>query len=160
MPNKLIIDGAIVDDTWQLVAADATQIPEGAVIIPLALWNEQRQQLSGRDHLGIWLNSDESPQLIADCLDQFAVVAVNFPAFADGRGFSYARELREQHDYKGEIRAIGSFIRDQLFYLKRCGFNAFSLQGVDLQSALESFGDFSESYQAAIDVAEPLFMRR
>ena len=160
MPNKIIKDGAIVDDNWQVIDADATEIPEGAVIIPLSLWNSQKDQLSQRGQLGVWLNSDESPQLIADSLANFEVVAINFPAFADGRGFTYGRELREKHQYQGEVRAIGSFIRDQLFYLKRCGFNAFELTGVDLETALDSFSDFSDSYQAAIDQPEPMFKRR
>ena len=160
MPKQMIKDGTVIDDQWQLLAADANDIPEGAIIIPLSLWNSQKERLRGRKQLGIWLNSDESPQLIADSLDQFELVAINFPAFADGRGFSYGRELREQHGFKGEVRAIGDFIRDQLFFLKRCGFNAFTLQGVDLEAALASFDDFSESYQASIDQADPLFKRR
>lgn len=160
MPNKIIKDGAVVDDKWQVLDAEATEVPDGAVIVPLSLWNEQKDALAQRDQLGIWLNSDESPQLIADSLASFAVIAINFPAFADGRGFTYGRELREQHKYQGEIRAIGEFIRDQLFFLKRCGFNAFALDGVDLDNALDSFADFSDAYQAAIDQPEPLFKRR
>lgn len=160
MPNKMIKDGAVVDDRWQVLDAEATEVPEGAVIVPLSLWMEQKESLAQRDQLGIWLNSDESPQLIADSLASFAVIAINFPAFADGRGFTYGRELREQYKYQGEIRAIGEFIRDQLFFLKRCGFNAFALNGVDLDNALDSFADFSDAYQAAIDQPEPLFKRR
>lgn len=160
MPNRIIKDGAIVDDNWQVIDADATEIPEGPVIIPLSLWHSQQDQLSQRGQLGLWLDSDEPPQLIADSLDNFEVIAINFPAFADGRGFTYGRELREKHQYQGEVRAIGNFIRDQLFYLKRCGFNAFALAGVELESALDSFADFSDSYQAAIDQPEPLFKRR
>ena len=160
MPNKMIKDGAVVDDSWQLLEADATEVPEGQVIVPLSLWNEQKEQLSQRGQLGVWLNSDESPKLITDSLASFDVVAINFPAFADGRGFTYGRELREQHNYQGEVRAIGGFIRDQLFFLKRCGFNAFALNGVELESAIDSFADFSDAYQASIDQPEPLFKRR
>ncbi|MEE8059106.1 MAG: DUF934 domain-containing protein [Pseudomonadales bacterium] len=160
MPNNIIKDGVIVEDQWQLLETAATDIPEGAVIVPVSVWNDQKDQLSGREQVGVWLDSDESPQLIADDLDNFAMVAINFPAVADGRGFSYGRELRELHNFKGEIRAIGNFIRDQLFYLQRCGFNAFALNEVDLEQALDSFKDFSECYQAATDQPEPLFKRR
>ncbi len=164
MPNRIIKDGAVVEDQWQLLDIEATDIPDGAVIVPLALWQSEKEQLAGREQLGVWLNSDESPQLIADCLDNFSVVAINFPNFVDGRGFSYARELRQTHNYQGEIRAIGHFIRDQLFFLQRCGFNAFALDGTEqestLENALESFSDFSDSYQAAIDQPDPLFNRR
>jgi uncharacterized protein (DUF934 family) len=160
MPNKIIKKSAIVEDQWILVAKDATEIPEGAVIVPFSLWAEHKELLSKRLQLGLWLDSDESPQLITDSLDCFQLIAINFPAFADGRGFSYARELREQHNYSGEVRAIGDFIRDQLYYLKRCGFDSFALNGVDLESALDSFNDFSDSYQAAVTEPEPLFKRR
>ncbi|WP_101759443.1 DUF934 domain-containing protein [Oceanicoccus sp. KOV_DT_Chl] len=160
MPNKIIKDGAVIDDQWQLLAADATEIPAGAVIIPLALWNTHKDQLAGREQLGIWLDSDESPKLIASSLEQFQLIAINFPAFADGRGFSYGRELRETHHYCGELRAIGGIIRDQLYFLKRCGFNSFAVSNTDLDAALSSFTDFSNSYQAAIDQPEPLFRRR
>jgi uncharacterized protein (DUF934 family) len=164
MPNSIIKNDngqwAITQDQWQLVAADATEVPTGAVILPLALWQEHKANLQGRDQLGVWLNSDESPQLIADDLKQLNIVAINFPAFADGRGFSYARELNDRHHFTGEIRAIGGFIRDQLFYLKRCGFTTFALENTDQQAALASLNDFSDGYQASIDQPEPLFKRR
>lgn len=157
---KIIKDGVVVDDQWQLIEEETDSIPDGAVIVPLSVWESQKASLASRDQLGIWLDSDQSPSLITDDLTQFAVIAINFPAFADGRGFTYARELREQHKYEGEVRAIGGFMRDQLFYLKRCGFNAFALQGYDLDEAVNSLSDFSDSYQAAIDEPQPLFRRR
>ena len=160
MPSKLIKDGAIVDDQWLLLGEDETAIPAGKVIIPLSLWDQQKDTLTNRGDLGICLNSDQPPQLIADSLHCFDLVAINFPAFADGRGFSYGRELRDRHHYQGELRAVGHFISDQLYFLRRCGFNAFALQGEDLQKALDSFGAFTECYQAAIDQPLPLFKRR
>ena len=87
-------------------------------------------------------------------------MVVNFPVFTDGRGFSYGRELRER-GYQGELRAAGHFIRDQLTYLSRCGFDAFQMADESqLEDALASLDDFSESYQAAIDQPLPLFRRR
>lgn len=160
MPNNIIIDGAVTADQWHVVSSEATQIPAGAVIVPVTYWLENKAELSQRDSIGIWLNSDESPELIADDLEKFAVIAINFPAFADGRGFSYARELRDTHQYKGELRAVGEFIRDQLFYLKRCGFNAFALENTNIEDALTSLEDFSENYQADTIESKPLFQRR
>lgn len=160
MPSKIILDNAVVEDDWQLIDAAEDTLPEGKIIVPLKVWNEQLSELSARPQIGLWLNSDESPQDIQGDLHQLDVIAVNFPAFADGRGFSYGRELRETHRYQGQLRAIGGFIRDQLFYLKRCGFNAFALDATDLEAALSSFQDFSETYQAAIDQPTPLFRRR
>lgn len=160
MPNSIIKDGSIVDDQWQLLESDETVIPDGPVIIPLSLWEANKDTLADRDKLGIWLNSDQSPTLIAQDLGKFSLVAVNFPAFADGRGFSYGRELRDRHNFQGEVRAIGDFIADQLLFLKRCGFNAFALKSDNLQAALKSFNDFTDGYQSTIDQPTPLFNRR
>lgn len=149
----------IIDDQWLLLDQDTTDIPDGPIIVPLSLWESEKDILTGRKALGIWLNSDESPERIAEELENFDLVAINFPVFVDGRGFSYGRALRQKYHYQGEVRAIGAFIRDQLFFLKRCGFNAFTLTGVELETALETFKDFSDSYQSAIDQPEPYFRR-
>ena len=98
---------------------------------------------------------------IADDLQHFQVVALNFPVFSDGRHYSSARLLRERYKYQGEVRAIGDVLRDQLFYMKRCGFDAFALRADrDPYEALESLKDFSVTYQAATDEPLPLFRRR
>ena len=157
---KLIKDSTIIEDSWQLVPDDTAEIPGGPVIVPLSVWRASQNELAQRDQLGIWLNSDESPREIADSIDQFQLIAINFPAFADGRGFTYGRELREQLNFTGELRAIGSFLRDQLYYLKRCGFNAFSLEDTDMEAAITSLKDFSNNYQAAIDQPAPLLRKR
>ena len=159
MSNRIIKDGAVTDDQWLLLDQEATDIPDGPVIVPLSLWESEKDTLAGRKTLGIWLNSDESPARIASDLGNFDLVAINFPVFVDGRGFSYGRDLREKYGYQGEVRAIGEFIRDQLFFLKRCGFNAFALTGVELETALETFNDFSDSYQSVVDQPEPYFKR-
>jgi uncharacterized protein (DUF934 family) len=157
---KLIKDRTIIEDSWQLVSDESAEIPDGAVIVPLSVWQARKEELAKRDQLGIWLNSDESPREITESIGQFQLIAINFPVFADGRGFTYGRELREQLNFTGELRAIGSFMRDQLYYLQRCGFNAFSLEGADMESAITSLKDFSNNYQAAIDEPAPLFRRR
>ncbi len=106
------------------------------------------------------LQPGESPDQISVELASLATIAVNFPVLSDGRGFSYARELREL-GFQGEVRAVGAFIRDQLFFLKRCGFNAFQLEDESqLDDCLASFSDFTEVYQAGVDQPEPLFRRR
>ena len=157
----------IVADSWQLLkpAADGSSSsvpPAGDVIVPLAFWLEQRDALLSRaGRLGVWLDSHEDPARIAQDLRLFALVAVNFPQFTDGRGYSIARLLRERYGWQGELRAIGDVFRDQLFYLARCGFDAFALrQGEDAQAALSAFADFSDAYQTAADRPLPLFRRR
>ncbi|MBU6448783.1 MAG: DUF934 domain-containing protein [Rhodospirillales bacterium] len=54
-----------------------------------------------------------------------AVIAVEFPKFRDGRGFTTARALRERHFYKGDLRATGHFLPDQFAFLIACGFTSF-----------------------------------
>jgi uncharacterized protein (DUF934 family) len=109
----------------------------------------------------VWLDSHEEPAAIAGDLDRFTLVAVNFPTFGDGRGYSIARLLRERHGYKGELRAIGEVVRDHLFFMASCGFDAFLLRDdQDPEEALTAFGDFSDAYQASADRPLPLFRRR
>jgi uncharacterized protein (DUF934 family) len=81
-------------------------------------------------------------------LEGVSRVEVNFPKFADGRGYSTARLLRERFGYRGELRAVGHITRDLLYYLERCGFDAFELrEGENPREALAGFEDFSHSYQ-------------
>ena len=132
------------------------------VIIPLALWLRARPgPARPRRWPGVWLDADEEPESIAGDLDRFQVIAVNFPAFTDGRGFSSARLLRERYGYKGEIRAIGDVLRDQLFFMRRCGFDAYAIRADrSPEDALASLDDFSEVYQTSVEQPLPLFRRR
>ena len=154
MPN-IIKDNSVIEDQWTLIAKEAEVAPDQKAILPLSLW----LKTSNRDQYGLWLDSDESPEQIEADVSKLDIIAINFPSFADGRGFSYGRELREK-GFKGELRAIGNFMRDQLFFLKRCGFNAFQLTNNDQQKALDSLNDFTHCYQASIDQEHPLFKRR
>lgn len=157
---KIIKDGSVVEDSWTVWRDDEALPQQGQVIVPVSLWQSQREALQTLGEIAVFLASDETPKLIADSLDALPMVAIDFPKFADGRGFSYARELREQHRFEGEIRAIGDFMRDQLFYLQRCGVNSFALDNDDLEAALASLKDFDECYQPSVDQPLPLFRRR
>lgn len=155
---RLIKGNQIIDNEWQFIPADFdAALPEGKLIVPLARWLEN----SGNDNLAPWLGSEDEVEKVADQLVQSPLIAINFPTFMDGRGFSSARLLRERYNYRGELRAVGYVIQDQLFYLKRCGFDAFDLrEGTDLDAALASLNDFTVSYQAASDSPLPLFRKR
>jgi uncharacterized protein (DUF934 family) len=144
----------------------AIVIPAGPVIVPLALWLARREELAprlARRELGVWLDGHELAETLAGSIDdpnRFAVIAVNFPKFADGRGYTTAALLRARHGYRGELRAVGDVLRDQLFFMQRCGFDAFALRADrDPQDALASLGDFTTSYQGAVDDARPLYRR-
>jgi len=97
----------------------------------------------------------------AERIGALGIIAVNFPKYGDGRGYSIARLLRERYGYKGELRAVGVVARDHLQLMEQCGFDSFLLrEGEDVQAALGAFGDFSESYQANAAQPVPLFRRR
>lgn len=103
----------------------------------------------------------DDPASLVDALDGLTTIAVRFPAFGDGRGYSIGRLLRERYGYRGELRAVGDVQRDQLYYLWRVGFDAFLLrEGEDPAAALAALGDFSEAYQASVERPLPLFRRR
>lgn len=144
----------------------AVGIPGGKIIVPLSVWLGRRPELEPRlkaGALGVWLDSFEEPEALVagvDDISHFAVIAINFPKFIDGRGYSVGRLLRERYGYRNELRAIGEVLRDQLFFLKRCGFDAYQLCAHrDMHNALASLKDFSDSYQAAVDDRRPLFRR-
>ncbi|HEY6240935.1 MAG TPA: DUF934 domain-containing protein, partial [Burkholderiales bacterium] len=91
----------------------------------------------------------------------FPLIAVNFPKFGDGRGYSIARLLRERYGFRGELRAIGDVLHDHLFFMEQCGFDAFALrEDQDAQEALSVFGTFSDAYQTSVQRPVPLFRRR
>ena len=163
--QRLIKNGEVINDSWHLLDKYATLdgLPNSdSIIVPLALWLEHSHALKARDGgLGVWLDSDEEVESIADDLSQFQVVALNFQVFSDGRNYSNARLLRDRYQYQGEVRAIGDVLRDQLFFMQRCGFDAFALRADrNADEALESLKDFSNTYQAATDQPLPLLRRR
>ena len=148
----LVKDGRVVDDAWVSIA-DEVELPDGAVIVTLDRWRTERDSLIGRNApIGVRLRSDQSPSDIADDLDRFAVVALEFPVFTDGRAFTSARLLRERHGYEGEVRAVGNVLRDQILFMLRCGFDTFEM---DSRSAAEDWraatAEFDVFYQAAAD---------
>src|SRR5690606_6714818 len=163
--QRIIKGEQVIDESWHLLPKEVT-LEELSncddLIVPLQLWREHAHALKARDGgLGIWLDADEAVEEIADDLQHFQVVALNFPVFTDGRHYSSARLLRERYGYKGEIRAIGDVLRDQLFYMRRCGFDAFAVRpDRDPYDALQGLKDFSVTYQAGVDDPLPLFRRR
>jgi uncharacterized protein (DUF934 family) len=171
MTSLIIKNRAVVEDAWTLVRAaedgtlpEVDALPAGPVIVPLALWQRSRDALvaaRGRDQLGVWLAPDSEPGDVADDFDQFALIAVDFPVFRDGRGYSIARLLRERYGYKGELRSIGDVLRDQLRFMERCGFDAYAVRAdKDIHDALKAFTEFTVQYQGAFDDPTPLFRRR
>ncbi len=157
--------GRIVDDVWLTVeTAEALQLaPEGApVLVTHDLWSSERDWLIARGtRVGVVLEPNEDPATLVDDLPRLSMIAIRFPKFTDGRGYSIARLLRERYGYRGSLRAVGDVLRDQLFYMLRCGFDSFVMRHDDhLAGALSAYRDFTEAYQTSVDRPLPLFARR
>jgi uncharacterized protein (DUF934 family) len=179
MPKQIIKGRAIVADDWNLLrapeaaegttvadaatAAEVLNVPAGRVIVPLATWLAQRDALSARaaaGEIGVWIAPDEDPVALREDLPRLALVAIDFPKFTDGRGYSHAWNLRTRLGWTGELRAIGDVLRDQLFSMQRVGFDAYDTRpDRSIEDALKGLTVFSETYQASVDQRVPLFRR-
>jgi uncharacterized protein (DUF934 family) len=149
----LIKDGRIVEDPWVAVGP-GDGMPDGeAILVPLAVWRESRDTLLRRNaRLGVRLNSDEPPELIADDIGRLDLIALEFPTFRDGRPYSHARVLRERYGYVGELRAVGNVLRDQLPFMHRCGFDAYEVSDPKaLDGWRRTLSEISVVYQPAPD---------
>ena len=166
MLHERVIRGRRVErDDWRFLGLDPTDdlegLPGGRIVVPLATWKSKREALLARRDAGVWLAPDEDPTDIAADVESLPIVGVHFPKFTDGRGYSTAVLLRRRFGYHGELRAFGDVGRDQLFYLMRSGFDAFSLAPHrNPDAALASLGDFSVRYQGSVDDPLPLFRKR
>ena len=159
---KLVKDNAIVDNDWQLIEEDSAPAAGKKSILPLNtfLALAEKNEVDFKQH-ACWLAAADDIEALAPYVKELQLIVLNFAAFTDGRSFSQARTLREHLDFTGELRAVGYFLQDQMFYLSRCGVDAFEVaDDADLDSIMRSLEDFSESYQAACDEPQPLYRRR
>lgn len=123
----LIKDGRLVEDVWTAVADDAP-LPDGPVIVSLTRFHAERDGLLARSTpLGVLLKSSERAKDLGEDARHLALIAIEFPTFRDGRGYSSARTLRERWGFQGELRAVGDVLRDQLLFMHRCGIDAFQM---------------------------------
>ena len=160
---RLAAAGPVVErDPWRFVEAGAALPGAGRVAVALATWLEARETLVARPApVGVWLEPDQDPAALAPDLPSLGLVGIRFPKFTDGRGYSSATLLRGRHGYAGELRAFGDVGRDQLYFLRRCGFDAFSLAlHRDPDAAVAGLAGFSVTYQASVNDPRPLFRRR
>ncbi len=161
---RVIKNKEVVNDDWQLIREldESAPVPEGNVILPFAYWQANRDQLLKSDTAhAIWADGSVNTEELVNDLEHFSLIALDFPAFKDGRSYSHARLLRDRYNYKGELRAIGDVLRDQLFYMQRCGFDSFDVRAdKDIEDALKGLKDFTVRYQAAADDAVPVYKLR
>lgn len=159
--QKLTKFGETTTDLWQFVNKDeATKTGVEYQLLPLSQFLTCESAWIEKNLVAPWIDGDDDLSLLKDLSKKTAFIAIYFPKFADGRGFSLARMLREQYSFSGEICAVGYFMQDQLHFLARCGFDTFSTtETTDIESMKLSLKDFSEHYQAACDQPLPLFRR-
>lgn len=146
---------ATLDSDWR----DDGALPTGGLIVSLAVWLQHREALLLHPRTGVLLAPGDDPALLADDVQRIGLIAIAFPKFTDGRGFSSARLLRERYDFKGELRAVGQILPDTVFFLSRAGFDAFELPDQHVEDALVALHPFSVRYQSAFNDT-PLFLRR
>lgn len=160
---KLHADGPrIVDDAWTVVrdasGAPASTGPRAVLPLPVFLAMDAAQAANVR---AVWISPDDDFEPAMPRLQALDMIAVDFPVFRDGRGYSIANLLRARYGWTGELRAIGDVLRDQLNYMRRCGFDAFAVRAdKDIDDALKSFRFYTVTYQAGVDDPLPLFRRR
>ncbi|MGE5470844.1 MAG: DUF934 domain-containing protein [Bacteroidota bacterium] len=166
---QLIKHGALTADTWQTLALaegetpETVALPAADTIFPLAVWQARKAEIIARGKpSGLLLQGGDRVEDVAGDLAHFAVIAVDFPKFVDGRGYSLASLLRQRYGYAGELRAVGDVLHDQLFFMQRVGFDAFALKdGKDAAGALaRAFSTFGDAYQASTSQPQPYFRRR
>lgn len=167
MPKLIDIDGKPIPNDWLLLdkdsdASSALAQESAKLLVPLQLWLSSKSDLLGSGKtIAVWLDAGENVAALADDLAELPMLALNFPAFMDGRSYSSATNLRQHYKYSGEVRAIGDVLRDQLFYMRRCGFTTFDLKdSVKLDDASAAMHDYRDNYQSTIEQPQPLFRRR
>jgi len=148
----LIKNGSFVDNTFAHVADDQA-LPEGPIVVSLKRWQAERETLTARNApLGVRLTSDQSPEALGSDVNHFALIELEFPKFRDGRGYSWARVLRQRLGFSGEIRAVGDVLRDQWLYMSRVGVDAFEVRpGTRIEDFRAALAEQTVFYQPASD---------
>lgn len=166
--GKVVLFKLTGDDFPTLDQIKGTQIPSsGKIILPLKVYLLHKDELKDRLNKGeiaIWvLSHEEIGSHLSELgdLNQFPLIAVHIDKFADGRIFSIATQLRINFKFKNELRALGDILMDQLYFLKRCGYTSYLIRSDrNANKALKSLSDFSEPYQGAFDIYEPVWRRK
>ena len=128
--------------------------------------NKTLQLIASEDHVDngdptvLQLPNDADPLAIEVCLNDVERIDLDFPKFTDGRAYSQAYLLRRRLGYKGDIRATGDVLIDQLVQMQRTGFSSAVLkEGVDASAAQRQFDRFAAFYQGDAIQATPIFKR-
>ncbi len=158
----LLKDGKVTQDEWTFVEDGVSASDGGPVIVSFARLIAEHEVLLASNHpIGVRLANSDDPEKIAPWLDRLTLVELVFPKYTDGRAFSQAQLLRRRYGYKGEIRASGQVLRDQLRLMIRSGFDAIQLDEANAEAVYEiSSRELSEIYQAAATGSATIFLKR
>ena len=153
-----IKNNQIAENIWTYIPDDEPLGTESHIVLDLERFLSERQQqdISNRA-LAVRLAPADDPERLRPYLDELDLIEVDFPKYADGRGFSHAQLLRRRYGYRGELRAVGEVLRDQILYMHRSGFDTFSTTRADLSDVMAALDEFSLSYQKAADTREAVF---
>lgn len=164
--SEILKNGQVQSDAWQVLRPEAdadlasAHVPVGQWLVPFALWQAQADSLKSRTDIGVWLSPDDDLTEVAKHFSNWRLVAIDFPKFTDGRGYSIAWRVRNHYQYTGELRAIGNVLVDQLFFMLRVGFDTLALDSkVSATTAQNHLTPFPDAYQGSTDNPEPLFRR-
>ena len=163
MSTVLIRNLKVEADDYTLLADDAALPAAGKLIVSYARWHAEREALLASGlAVGIKIPNTVDIATVLPEIAERPLIALDFPAFPDGRAYSQARLLAERFQFRGELRATGkAVVRDQIGFMVRCGFTSFELrEGQDPVACLAAVHEFSVPYQQAADHAEPVFLRR
>lgn len=162
----ILKNGQVHSDNWQVLRPEAeadlatTTVPAGQWLVPFSLWLAQHDALKSRSDIGVWLSPSDDLAEVARHFGEWPLIAIDFPKFTDGRGYSIAWRLRNHYHYEGELRAIGNVLVDQLFFMLRVGFDTLALDPkVSAATAERHLAPFPDTYQGSTDNPAPLFRR-
>ena len=141
---------------------DDMPLPEGDVIVSLARFQREGEQLLSQDRrVGVRVEAGETVEALAYDLPRISAVALAFPKFRDGRAYSAAMVLRTRLSYAGEVRAVGDVLLEQAPFMIRCGFDAFEpADGTNAAQWTQAGRRFRHVYQRAADALTPAFVER
>ena len=145
----------VADDPWALVRELDGKLPDGSLILPLTRWLQDPAQQA------VWLGPDDEVECLKPWFNSLPLIALDFPSFRDGRGYSQAYLLRTRLGWTGELRAVGDVLRDQLSHMRQCGFDSFAVrEDKSVEDALKGLAGMSVLYGRSVIEPRPLFRRR
>ena len=158
MAQLINLQGLVTADPWRWISTDAAlsaatkdmmaaPATERHLVLTLPLWQTHGDELAGQGHpIGVWLWPEDEPEALIPVVQTLPIIAVHFPVFTDGRGYSHGKLLRERLGYTGDLRATGDILRDQIYFLSKCGFSSFALRAdQSSEECLAALNDYSWS---------------